>query len=71
MPQPPRKPDSSRRLHRRVAAAFWQYAHPDVALAGLYAKDPRLATAHVDFGAEMASVLTALITGLIAVSQGR
>ncbi|MDX3214077.1 TetR family transcriptional regulator [Streptomyces sp. ME02-6991-2B] len=54
-----------------LAAAFWQYAHPDVALAGLYAEDPRLATAHVDFGAEMASVLTALITGLIAVSQGR
>ncbi|MEU1542023.1 hypothetical protein ABZ461_28720 [Actinacidiphila glaucinigra] len=54
-----------------MAAAFWQYAHPDGSLTQLYAEDPRLAAAHIDFRAEMASILTALITGLIVVSQGR
>ncbi|MEQ8145312.1 TetR family transcriptional regulator [Streptomyces sp. OP7] len=53
-----------------LAAAFWQYAHPDATLAQLYDEEPRLAPARIDFEAEMTSTLTALITGLTATHGG-
>lgn len=49
-----------------LAAAFWQYSNPDEVLTQLYAEDPRIAHAKVDFSPRMISVLTALITGLIS-----
>ncbi|MFD7425871.1 hypothetical protein ACFV6Z_02200 [Streptomyces sp. NPDC059818] len=53
-----------------LAAAFWQYSHPGEALSRLYATDPRLSHAAVDFLPRVTLVVTALSTGLMAETAG-
>jgi AcrR family transcriptional regulator len=49
-----------------LAATLWQTASPGEVLAEIYAQDPRLAHAQVEFVSRMTQILDALITGLIA-----
>jgi AcrR family transcriptional regulator len=47
-----------------LAASLWQYSHPPEVLAGLYATDPRLAHAAVDFTPRLERLTRAVILGL-------
>jgi AcrR family transcriptional regulator len=49
-----------------LAATLWQTANPSEVLAKVYAEDPGLAHAQVEFAPRMAQLLDALVTGLIA-----
>jgi Tetracyclin repressor-like, C-terminal domain len=51
-----------------LAGSLWQTANPPPALARLYAEDPRLGHAVVDFGPRLERLLTATAEGL-AVSR--
>jgi len=48
-----------------LAATLWQTASPGEVLAEIYAEDPRLAHAQVEFAPRMTQILDALITGLV------
>jgi hypothetical protein len=47
-----------------LAATLWQYSHPPAALAELYATDPRIAHAAVDFTPRLQHLTHAVIRGL-------
>ncbi|SCE40101.1 transcriptional regulator, TetR family [Streptomyces sp. DvalAA-14] len=49
-----------------LAAALWQTGNPPPTLALLYAQDPRLAHAAVDFAPRLRDLTEATITGLLA-----
>jgi AcrR family transcriptional regulator len=57
-----------------LAGALWQVVHPTDEVAGLHRDDPRLASAAVDFSAQLVRLVRALAAGLAledAASQGR
>lgn len=65
----PIRPGSGRELIAAVtslAAALWQTAHPAEALVALYAEDPRLTSAAVDFLPRLEQLTVIMIRGLIA-----
>ena len=49
-----------------VAGAMWQIATPSPEVAQLYRSDPRLAHAIIEVGPRLTRILTAMLTGLVA-----
>lgn len=49
-----------------LAAALWQTSHPPDTLARLYAEDPRLGHAVVDFAPRLEHLTRAVLTGLVS-----
>ncbi len=49
-----------------TAATLWQISHPPATLAELYAEEPRLAHAAVDFAPRMQRLIETLVRGLVA-----
>jgi AcrR family transcriptional regulator len=71
--QPRLGPGGGRELVAAVtslAGSFWQTSHPPPTLAALYAEDPRLGHAVVDFVPRLRRLTAVTIAGLIAVGSG-
>jgi AcrR family transcriptional regulator len=71
---PPLGEDEARELVGSVsatAAIFWQLSHPPRALAELYAQDPRLAHAAIDFVPRLRRHVEAMALGLLTVAGAR
>ncbi|MGX7682039.1 TetR family transcriptional regulator [Jatrophihabitans sp. DSM 45814] len=53
-----------------LAGSLWQIAHPPETLVALYAEDPQLAHAAVDFEPRLSRLALVLTTGLLSTSVG-